>query len=319
MATVDNTFGVLYDVTIISAVLYGAGCLQGWFYFRKYLWKDPLLLKLLVAAVLVCDTCQQALLSECMYIYLVKGHMDPLIFGTVVKSFITEIIFSSLIALLVQQFYSYRIYLSNDNWVLGGFVSLVSVGAFVTLTLYIVKAMKMTQIAQLITLKPLTIALNSVGTAADLLISIVMVWLLQRQKAGSKKTTDMLNRLIIFSFNTGLPTSFCALACVISINAWPDTLIYIFWYLMLGRLYTNSLLVSLNSREYIRSTGNPDHTTFNLQSIRFQSGTDSTAPTGEGTATSNDPMSFRVDKSTHDPEEGRGYFSTGNISLTPKA
>ncbi|KAJ3987981.1 hypothetical protein F5890DRAFT_623292 [Lentinula detonsa] len=63
-----------------------------------------------------------------------------------------------------------------------------------------------------------------------------MIWLLQRSKTGFKNTTDVLNRLIVFTFNTGVPGTF----------------IYIFVYVSMGRFYTNCLLVTLNSRDYIR-------------------------------------------------------------------
>ncbi|KAJ3875690.1 hypothetical protein F5051DRAFT_413640 [Lentinula edodes] len=76
-----------------------------------------------------------------------------------------------------------------------------------------------------------------------------MVFLLHRAKNSHKKTNSMLNRLIIFTFNTGLPVSFCALWACISINVWPTTFIYMFFFLL---LYTNSLLVSLNSRDFIK-------------------------------------------------------------------
>ncbi|KAJ7691190.1 hypothetical protein B0H17DRAFT_1063719 [Mycena rosella] len=269
--TNDNTFGLMYNAVVISAALYGAGCLQAWLYFRKYSQRDPLVIRLLVAAVVVLDTVQQALISQSIYVYLVTGHLDPLIFGKVVNTFIIEIFPSAAIALLVQQFYSYRIYrLSNNNWLLAGFVSAVSVTAFVTLTLYGAQALKIPDIPGLLTLKPLAVALNSIAAGTDLLISFVMVILLSRQKKGPKKTTDMVNRLIIFTFNAGLPTSVCALGCAISVNASPETLIYIFWFLLVGRLYTNCLLVSLNSRDYIRNTASDGVISFNMQNIRVQ-------------------------------------------------
>ncbi|EEB94639.1 hypothetical protein MPER_06514, partial [Moniliophthora perniciosa FA553] len=67
-----------------------------------------------------------------------------------------------------------------------------------------------------------------------------------------KRSNDMINRLIIFTFNTGIPVSVSALLAFISINVWRGTFIYMFFFLMQGRLYTNSLLVTLNTREHIK-------------------------------------------------------------------
>lgn len=77
---------------------------------------------------------------------------------------------------------------------------------------------------------------NSLSAAADILISVSMVFLLQKSKTGYKKTTDVINRLvsfviirgaevlelkitqILFTFNAGLPTSVCALVAVITVR-----------------------------------------------------------------------------------------------------
>ncbi|KAJ7215625.1 hypothetical protein C8J57DRAFT_1396718 [Mycena rebaudengoi] len=64
----------------------------------------------------------------------------------------------------------------------------------------------------------------------------------------------MINRLMVFTFNTGLPTSICALLVTICVAALPETFLYMFFFLLLGRLYTNSILVTLNCREYIKSS-----------------------------------------------------------------
>uniref|UniRef100_A0A0W0F3V4 DUF6534 domain-containing protein n=1 Tax=Moniliophthora roreri TaxID=221103 RepID=A0A0W0F3V4_MONRR len=85
----------------------------------------------------------------------------------------------------------------------------------------------------------------------DMAISAVMIFYLQRSKTGVRKSTDIINRMIIFTFNTGLPTSVTALLSIISLHAMPNTFIYIFFYLLTGRLYTNSLLVTLNARKYL--------------------------------------------------------------------
>ncbi|KAJ6620713.1 hypothetical protein B0H10DRAFT_2020188 [Mycena sp. CBHHK59/15] len=110
--------------------------------------------------------------------------------------------------------------------------------------------------AEVITLKKLSIAANTLSAITDIVISVVLIYLLHSSKTGFRRTTDLMNRLIVFTFNTGLPTSFSALLATISIAIWPNTFLYIFFFLLLGRLYTNSILVTLNCREYIREANN---------------------------------------------------------------
>ncbi|KAF5345376.1 hypothetical protein D9757_003906 [Collybiopsis confluens] len=71
-STMDNTFGMLFDAVVIGAALYGAGCLQGYLYFRKYSESDPWYLQALVGCILVCDTFQVAILTACVYQYVIS-------------------------------------------------------------------------------------------------------------------------------------------------------------------------------------------------------------------------------------------------------
>ncbi|KAJ7174152.1 hypothetical protein C8R43DRAFT_1205284 [Mycena crocata] len=261
MATLDNTLGLLFDAVVISAALYGAGCLQAWFYFRTYLKRDSWWIKSLVAFVIVCDTCQQALLTgvaACVYTYVISNFANPDILNDVVSTLIIEIFFSDFIAIAVQLFYCYRVYrLSNRSLIASGVLAIISLGSFVSLLVYSIKALRIPTYTGLAELKTLSFSCNIVAAIADALISVVLVYYLYISKTGFGKTDDMINRLIAFTFNTGLPTSFCALAASIAINVWPHTFLYMFWFLLQGRFYTNTLLVTLNTRDYIRAAAAP--------------------------------------------------------------
>ncbi|KAJ7658124.1 hypothetical protein B0H17DRAFT_1097220 [Mycena rosella] len=252
--TNDNTYGLLFIAVAISSLLYGAGILQFWMYIRKYHSQDSMVVKALVIAVLICDTCQQVLLCHAVYIYLVSSISNKTILPSVVDTLMIELFFSCAISTMVQQFYCWRIYKIGQSVVLAAAVSLVSWTSCAVLIAYSVKAVQLKQLAEVIDLKTLSIAANSLSAAADVTISVVLVILLHSAKTGFTRSTDLINRLMVFTFNTGLPTSLCALLATICIAAFPETFLYIFFFLLLGRLYTNSLLVTLNSREYIKSS-----------------------------------------------------------------
>ncbi|KIY47166.1 hypothetical protein FISHEDRAFT_73177 [Fistulina hepatica ATCC 64428] len=81
----------------------------------------------------------------------------------------------------------------------------------------------------------------------------------------------------IFSFTLleGLPTAVTTLACEILTKTSPGTFIYSIFSATLGRWYTNCLLVSLNSRDYIRDMGHMPPTVDSIPlttSNRFSSG-----------------------------------------------
>ncbi|KAF9011637.1 hypothetical protein BDZ89DRAFT_486677 [Hymenopellis radicata] len=261
--TMDNTFGLLFDVAILSAILYGAACLQAWFYLRRYWKKDAWYITTIVSAVMILDTVQLGIFYASVYTYLVTNHGNSAFLAVLVPDLIIELFFSAFIALFVQLFYAYRIWKLSQSILAAVPVVLLSISAFVVLTLYSVGGMRTSQIAHLIELANLSTACMSLAAATDVAISIIMMLILQRSKTGFRRSTDIMNRLIIFTFTTGIPTSVTALLVVVMVNAEPNTFLYIFFYLLVSRFYTNSLLVMLNSREYIRgetselsSTGN---------------------------------------------------------------
>ncbi|KAF9062694.1 hypothetical protein BDP27DRAFT_1451609 [Rhodocollybia butyracea] len=105
-------------------------------------------------------------------------------------------------------------------------------------------------------LKGLSITVNALAAAGDILIAGILSFLLQKSKTGSD---SMLNTLTLYAVNTGMLTSLCAVASLIV--AAPNTFIYIAFFFCMGRLYTNSLLATLNARKSIRDRGDNIHTT----------------------------------------------------------
>ncbi|KIY45717.1 hypothetical protein FISHEDRAFT_76265 [Fistulina hepatica ATCC 64428] len=101
------------------------------------------------------------------------------------------------------------------------------------------------------TLQNLFSMANILTVVTDVLISIVMIVLLQKSKTGFRRSTDVINRLMIFTLSTGLPTMLTALACEILIKTSPETPFFLIFIVTLGRWYTNCLLVNLNARDYI--------------------------------------------------------------------
>ncbi|KAJ6530988.1 hypothetical protein DFH09DRAFT_141047 [Mycena vulgaris] len=292
MATVDNTIGLLFDAVVISAALYGAGCLQAWFYFRTYSKRDSWWTKSLVTFVIVCDSSQMAVLTACAYSYLVTNIGNPAALTHVFSTLIIEIFFSDFIALAVQLFYCYRVYrLSNRSWIASGVLAIMSLGSFIILLVYSAKALQTSTYAELAELNTLSMSCNIAAAVTDAVISLVLMYYLYISKTGLVRTDNMLNRLIAFTFNTGLPTTFCALAACISIKVWPDTFIYIFWFLLLGRFYTNTLLVTLNTRDYIRAASSSG----SIQDIQLTG-----APTGN--TTQGEAIAFRITTSVVDQD-----------------
>lgn len=90
--------------------------------------------------------------------------------------------------------------------------------------------------------------MNAMGAASDLAIALTLVALLHRARTGFRRSETIINRLILFSINTGLLTSMCAVLSLVTITVFPSTFIYMTFFVCVSRLYTNTLYATLNAR-----------------------------------------------------------------------
>ncbi|THH18031.1 hypothetical protein EW146_g2894 [Bondarzewia mesenterica] len=180
-----------------------------------------------------------------------------------------EVLFNGLIAFLVQSFLTYRIYhLSRKNVYLTGFVIVLIAAQFSVTLVYFGKSIRMETYVQLATLKGLSMAVNATTAASDVVIALSLVSMLHFSRTGFKRSDSIINKLILYTVNTGLLTSIDAVCSLATIAALPNTFIYICFFFALGRLYANSLLATLNARKSILGSSKGESMSLSgLQSI----------------------------------------------------
>ncbi|KAH8829263.1 hypothetical protein DL96DRAFT_1040808 [Flagelloscypha sp. PMI_526] len=264
----DDTMGAMLLGTIISAMLYGASVLQTVYYFVRYPNDSPSI-KLLVLITIVLDSAHMAAIMHSMYWYLITQYYKPEMLQKLVWSVIVESIFTGITAALVQFFYVwrvgfplnlglsklirfYRFGLVSDLF-LTLLISLLIVATSICGTTWVVLSLQMETYEHLLSISPLTITINALSTAVDVLISGSLVIFLALSRTGFRQTDSVISKLILFFVNTGLVTSLCAVASIIALLARPRALIYAVFYFCIGRLYCNSLLAVLNGRENLHT------------------------------------------------------------------
>ncbi|KAJ3888115.1 hypothetical protein GG344DRAFT_68239 [Lentinula edodes] len=318
---VDTTLGFLSHAVVLCCILYGVKGIAGLF---KLWWRQS---SYATRVKLDFSTC-----SELTNAFVLEDQGNPLALAKLDPNLIIELIFSGMIAFLVQHFYCYRIYALSKSWLLSGFVS-----GLVTLYYFIgVVLSQYTELAQLALLDNVSIVTNVLGIVSDFAITFLMIFLLQRSKTGFKNTTDVLNRLIVFTFNTGQShllffisnetgtfeywsrhTDFTMLhrdfnsgrlesklftpvLTFMELEGVPGTFIYIFVYVSMGRFYTNCLLVTLNSRDYIRQGLNSDLTsTSENYALSIPNNPLESRLEFAGTNSTTDGISIRIDRDIH--------------------
>ncbi|PPQ95577.1 hypothetical protein CVT26_008605 [Gymnopilus dilepis] len=255
-----NTFGAAFIGLVIASLLHGVSIVQAWYYFLHQ--QDTWSLKTLVSSVMIFDTIHQILITHTVYTYTVTnwGNADEL--GVIVWSMLVEVLFNGLTAFLVQSFLALRVWrLSNRGKLITGAVGILVLGEFGCVIAYTILSLQLKTYAQLGELKFLSILVNALAAAGDVLIAATLCTLLHMSRTGFQRSDTMINKLILFAVNTGFLTSLCAVASLISIVVAGNTFLYIAFFFCIGRLYTNSLLATLNARKMIRGAGEAIHTT----------------------------------------------------------
>ncbi|KAA1470135.1 hypothetical protein DENSPDRAFT_835858 [Dentipellis sp. KUC8613] len=249
----DSTLGAALLGVFISAALYGVLSLQSWSYFRYYN-RDPLSTRILVGLVWLCETTHQVLISHAVYSYTVTNYANPTFLEQLIWSATVEIIFHGLAAILVQGFFTLRIYhLSNQKIMLAAPAGAFAIGQLVVTIIYAVKAIRTDTFSELDGLRHWTLALSIVTLAANVAIATTLCILLHRSRTTFRKSDSLINKLIIYTINTGFVTSLDALIALVTVASMPNNFVYMVFFFSMGRLYSNSLVATLNTRKKLRA------------------------------------------------------------------
>ncbi|RPD72009.1 hypothetical protein L226DRAFT_615032 [Lentinus tigrinus ALCF2SS1-7] len=269
MAGTEDTMGWLLVGVLLSAALWGVSLTQMYSYYIQYP-ADDLYLKSLVASVSVMETMHQGTISYTIYSYLVTDYANQDALNFISKALVVMVILEAITALIVQSFFAMRIYrLSSKRFVVLPVVGLIVTEFGVSLA-YSAKAYDLSvpheisvlmgtshrstykTFPELNKIKGLSLAMNASAALTDVTIAIILCTILQCSKTGNVKSNRLVNKLIAYTVNTGLLTSTCACVSLITYLALPGSFVYICFFLLMGRLYSNSLLATLNARERLR-------------------------------------------------------------------
>ncbi|KDQ23512.1 hypothetical protein PLEOSDRAFT_1086817 [Pleurotus ostreatus PC15] len=290
---------LLYGL-IASCPLYGLSIAQAVFYYRTYA-GDPRLIKGFIALLMVLETAHTLLIAHASNVWYLRAALAFVL----PKSLLASGYVAYVVISLVQMAYMVRVYRisAGNKWIP------------VILYLRIQSSMSLLQLRSLVIVcgcgMNTTLALNvglisihhtsaeifgglqlAASVVCDVLITGSLVWYLRRGRGAFKQlsvailltsTQNLVDRLVIYSINIGLVTSMLSLVAMITWFAMPDNFIFTTFHILIGKVYVNSWLVTLNTRKTIRSTAKSSRYKFEVNSSGVISN-------GTGTVTTSDVM-----------------------------
>ncbi|KAF8183575.1 hypothetical protein K438DRAFT_1839055 [Mycena galopus ATCC 62051] len=269
----NTTIGAFQLGVLVSYVLFGVTTTQTYLYYSRFP-DDSLKLKALVAFVWVCEFVNTLCIGYTLYVWTISDYSHPeRLLSATPSSLAVAVFVTGIIAAFVPGFFSFRIYRLSKKlavpvitWImaflrlLGGIVLFIATLKMKSVEGYV------TQWEWLLTF------IWAVGSANDLTITATLVFLLHKQRdKAHKRTAVLVDKLILWTIETGLLTSITGLvelACFVTMK---DNFIWIAFFAVVTRLYSNSLL----ARESLRAMSDA-HLSISLapptSAIQFPSG-----------------------------------------------
>ncbi|KAJ6488052.1 hypothetical protein C8R45DRAFT_264696 [Mycena sanguinolenta] len=244
--TASTNHGPLFVGFLFNATLYGTMLVQSYFYFKRFR-TDKLWTRMLVVAIIVLDTLNTVFDFGYLYDSLINHFDDDSFLAKATWFFATDPILTGLLACLGQLFYAWRVKVLTGNIWLTLLVvacALLGLAGGVATT---VEILLTPQFADFIHFKSTIIIWLGAECLADILITAILVLHLSSHKSGLEASDLVVDRIIRLTMQTGLATVVCAIVDMVLFLAIPSGL-HLAFNIPLCKLYSNSLLSSLNAR-----------------------------------------------------------------------
>jgi len=258
--------GPIVLAVVANAALYGTCVIQWYSYFTSG-YKDPWHTRLLVFWVVILDTFHTGSTIYMLWEFTVPNFGNPNIFADVPWPFPTTPIFIVLASVPIQHFLAWRIKGLCHSWAVFAVISVLSLAQGACGFAGGVLAIVSSDPASFKKLLGLADSWVSIAVFTDVLITGCLLLFLSRSKTGFKKTDSIIARLIRTAIET---SAFGALFCIVDVIAFttkPETNLHFFFALPQARIYTNTLMMTLNSRISLRKEMNSTNAnSFNVSS-----------------------------------------------------
>jgi len=249
----DSTLGALLIGTLVSYALFGVTTTQAYIYFGRFP-KDSIRIKALVAAVWCGEFAHTICIAISLYTMLITNYEHPERLLVLPNSLLASTFIGSLVSVGVQVFFAFRIYaLSKSLWI-PCICWALSLFRFIPPNVILFAYGHQPAPHFLQRFGPLFDAIWAASAANDLLIAGTLVFLLYtRRSIGVEHTVVIVDKLIAWTIETGVVTSIASIIMLVVFISLPSTFAWLALFVVIPRLFSNSLLASLNSRAALRS------------------------------------------------------------------
>ncbi|KDN35146.1 hypothetical protein RSAG8_11834, partial [Rhizoctonia solani AG-8 WAC10335] len=261
MAAMDLLLGPILLGTIINIWLYGIMFTQTAMYFVAFP-RDHRWIKILVTYMFTVDTLNSVFDIGLVWKYTITlfGDYERILVSS--WWFNLEPVMTVMVSSSTQCFFAWRIAkLTGHAW-MGWAIAFSAFVQFIAGTATAIGTFIVQDFARFQELRVSVIIWLALSALTDVVITCILTWYLHTHRTGFSKTDDVITRLVRLTVQTGLITTVWATTDLIVYLCWSNNM-HLLFQLPLCKLYTNSLMSTLNSRagwggSFSASTENPD-------------------------------------------------------------
>ncbi|KAJ7812011.1 hypothetical protein B0H14DRAFT_1463542 [Mycena olivaceomarginata] len=247
------TLGETQIALVIATWLFGVLTLQTFNYYSAFP-KDGKFLKGLVGSIWFLELGQTIACWHSMYMVTVTYYGQPEHILSPPLSMEFSILFHALIAISVQTFFLYRVWVLSSQWFIPIFccvLNLVRLAFNIVLFADLAKYRAYSRLTK--ELKWEVIVAGTTSPVVDIIIMVSLVYYLwDMRNTQFKQTTHIVNTIVVWTLERTLLTTATGVMQVVLYLARHD-LSWLVFFLIQGKLFSNSMLASLNGRTRFRS------------------------------------------------------------------
>ncbi|PFH54583.1 hypothetical protein AMATHDRAFT_72380 [Amanita thiersii Skay4041] len=252
MGEFDKTVGVLLIGIFFNTYLYGLVTYQ-FLVYGNTKFNDPLWIRLIVWTLFATDTTHSAVAIYAAYDTCVINYGKPESLLVVTWTIPFLAIATAFAALITQIFLSHRVYVFTKSKILVGLICSLGLTAFIFSIYAGTLAMIVKEVTHFDRLRPSVTMWLSLQVTVDMIITIILIYVLINSRTGLRRTDTVINRLIRGAVQTGLFAAIFALADLSTFIRHEGTNFYAMFAYPIGRIYTNTLMDTLNARAELRT------------------------------------------------------------------
>ncbi|KAI0695498.1 hypothetical protein C8T65DRAFT_45188 [Cerioporus squamosus] len=252
---VESVLGSTLVGTFVGLVISGVTAQQTYRYFREYP-ADSMSLKVFVTGLLITDTLYSVELMHLCYHFLITGHGAPTALAVTVWSISLLPATMGLLVVLVQGFYTLRLYRFKPNFIPVVAFSAIILLAIMALTIgSSIESSQRESFSRITRYASVDIVLISMMLLGDLTLTLTFVLVLHRSRTGLKRSNFILDRLILYAVIATSLISLGTIPGVILVTVHPLQFYYWAMFIATTKLYPPFALAFLNCRKALAEHG----------------------------------------------------------------